>query len=84
MVMIRLLSFLMIFLLTACNINELDFPYGSDGTQINIYLVKEDQIKQFYDSGFNLDTIELGNEPWLKHDEILVQDCHGHGNSKWV
>ncbi len=70
----RLLSFLMIFLLTACNLFELEFPYESDGTQININLVEKDQIKQFYDSGFDLDTLELEAETWLRHNEILFYD----------
>ncbi len=48
-----------------------------DGTQINIYLVKDGQI-DYSNKEVNLESLELDKEPWLKHSEIEFYDWSAH------
>lgn len=73
----NLLFIIFIFLLSSCIQDDIEFPYKGDGTQINIYLVKDGQIDH---SGteVNLGLLEVENNPWLKHSEIEFYDWSAH------
>lgn len=53
----------------ACDETELDFPFDGDGTQIEIYLVKEDAM-DYYNPEYDLSRDDLEAEPWLRHSGI--------------
>jgi hypothetical protein len=63
----------LILLLSSCSFNDIDFPFKSDGTQINIYLVKDGQVDQS-STNVDLESLDLERTPWLSHSEIKFYD----------
>ncbi len=72
-----LLFLVFIFLLSSCCKEDFDSSFKGDGTQINIYLVKDGQI-DYSNKEVNLESLELDKEPWLKHSEIEFYDWSAH------
>lgn len=69
--------FVLLLSLFACEETELDFPFDGDGTQIEIYLVKEDAM-DYYNPEYDLSRNDLEAEPWLRHSEIEFYDWSSH------
>lgn len=73
--------YLLFFILTfySCDKNaiETDFPFQGDGTQIEIYLLKEEADLN-YKWGDELSFNDLEEIPWLTHDEIEFYDWSSH------
>ncbi len=70
------LLFIIIFISSCCD-EDFDSENLGDGTQINIYLVKDGQI-DYSNKEVNLESLELDKEPWLKHSEIEFYDWSAH------
>lgn len=73
----NLLFLFFIFILSSCMKEDIEFPDEGDGTQINIYLVKDGQI-DYSNKEVNLESLELDKEPWLKHSDIEFYDWSAH------
>lgn len=73
----KLLSLLLFAALLSCDETELEFPFDGDGTQIEIYLVKEDAM-DYYNPEYDLLQNDLEAEPWLRHSEIEFYDWSSH------
>lgn len=67
---------LLIFLFVSCQKDEID-RHDGDGTQINIYLVKDGQIERDQ-TQVDLKKLVLESHPWLKHSEIEFYDWSAH------
>ena len=67
----------LLFAIFACDETELDFPFDGDGTQIEIYLVKEDAM-DYYNPEYDLSRNDLEAEPWMRHSEIEFYDWSAH------
>lgn len=63
----------LIIILSSCSLNDLEFPFKGDGTQINIYLVKDGQLNHS-STNVDLESLELESSPWVKHAEIKFYD----------
>jgi hypothetical protein len=59
--------------LSSCSFNDIEFPFKSDGTQINIYLVKDGQLSHS-STNVDLESLDLERTPWLSHSEIKFYD----------
>lgn len=68
---------LLICFLWSCDKNDDDYLFKGDGTQINIYLVKDGQV-DYSQTDIDLETLELEETPWLKHSEIEFYDWSSH------
>jgi hypothetical protein len=73
----KCLSLLLFAALFACDETELDFPFDGNGTQIEIYLVKEDAM-DYYNPEYELSRNDLEAEPWQRHSEIEFYDWSAH------
>ena len=71
----NLLLFLFVILLSSCT-DEYS-GYGDIGKGINIYLVKEGQIKRSQ-TDIDLESLEIEKTPWVKHSEIEFYDWSSH------
>ncbi|MEN8117778.1 MAG: hypothetical protein ABFS16_12405, partial [Bacteroidota bacterium] len=67
---------LIIFLISSCT-DEITI-YRGDGTQINIFLVKDGQLDYYNPEETDLESLELEGSPWLKHSEIEFYDWSAH------
>jgi hypothetical protein len=63
----------LIIILSSCSLNDFEFPFKGDGTQINIYLVKDGQLDNS-STDVDLKELKLENTPWLSHSEIKFYD----------
>lgn len=73
----KIVLFVLLIVLFSCDETDLDFPFDGDGTQIEIYLVKED-VMDYYDPEYDLSRNDLEAEPWLRHSEIEFYDWSAH------
>jgi hypothetical protein len=69
----NILFIFLIFLLSSCSFNDIEFPFKSDGTQINIYRVKDGQLSHS-STNVDLESLDLERTPWLSHSEIKFYD----------
>lgn len=72
-----LLFLVFIFLLSSCCKEDFDSSVKGDGTQINIYLIKDGQIERSQ-TEIDLESLELEKLPWIKHSEIDFYDWSAH------
>lgn len=73
----NLLFSLLLILLSSCIYEDIEFPFRGDGTQINIFLVKEGKM-DYSSTEIDLESLELEKNPWLKHSEIKFYDWSSH------
>jgi hypothetical protein len=69
----NIVLFAFVLILSSCIQEDIDFSRKGDGTQINIYLVKDGQIDHSK-TDIDLNLLELEKNPWLKHAEIEFYD----------
>jgi len=73
----NLFFLLIIFIFSSCIDDDVDYRKEGDGTQINIFLVKDYQIEP-EQTKVELTNLELENVPWLKHADIEFYDWSSH------
>lgn len=73
----KLLIIVFILILSSCIQEDIDFHKKGDGSQINIYLVKDGQVDRS-DTDVDLESLKMEKTPWLKHSEIEFYDWSSH------
>lgn len=74
----KILSFVLIlFLFSSCISEHIESPYKGDGTQIEIYLIKDELIEDF-DPFKEINENDLESDPWLRYDDIEFYDWSSH------